>query len=526
MANAKLTSISLERFKSYSSKVKIPLELLNIIIGRNNSGKSSVIQALLLLKQTLEFPRLDVSLRLEGYIYALSLRELTYGWPDSLPEVAGPSFTIEWTSTININNTIKNLGNPDLLTLSEKGKLPWLIDFYNTGQDELKSQNSIELNYAESQGKITLKSVILSSTINFNNNDYLLSFSFTRDSDGEMTCYFEGQSAKQLNVSLEHFIPYISIDKRNVGPRDRGRSWANAFSLLFGESLEDLKNLIKNFAFLSSSRGHAPSLYSPSTEPIDNIGISGEYAAQLLQSHKSDTVHYHLPNHKSPSDLPTFRQKNLVDAVNEVLNEIGVDGEVSIDEIKNVGFRLLFGKASLQHVGRGLSYLIPLIQLGLISDPIRFQKKPEINLSNYTDFTQSVCAFEEPEAHLHPRIQGRLAQWFVALAMGHRQVIIETHSDHLVRHLRSLTATSQSESKMEKWLLENVNIISTEQNDGISKLTSTKLTKTGGLENWPSEFMDESTETEQIIYLASFEKQDEEPEKSDITYTHHNMEEK
>jgi predicted ATPase len=43
----------------------------------------------------------------------------------------------------------------------------------------------------------------------------------------------------------------------------------------------------------------------------------------------------------------------------------------------------------------------------------------------------------------HPKVQTRLAHWFVALAMARRQFLVETHSDHLVRRLRGLAARAK-----------------------------------------------------------------------------------
>ena len=62
VANARLLSLTIERFKSYKEATTIELSPLTVILGRNNSGKSSIIQALLLLKQTLAHPRPEVPL--------------------------------------------------------------------------------------------------------------------------------------------------------------------------------------------------------------------------------------------------------------------------------------------------------------------------------------------------------------------------------------------------------------------------------------------------------------------------------
>jgi hypothetical protein len=387
MANAKLFSVSIERFKSHAAPTRIDFGLLNVIIGRNNSGKRSVIQALLLLKQTLEFPRLDVPLRLEGYVEATSIRELTHGWPDTSEAghvVLGPSFILEWQSSTNVSEALNELGNPDIATLASKANLPWL-----QATEVITTINSLHLDYGEQLGKTVLQEIRLESTIVQGEHTLRTSFRFERNSEGNWDCYFGDELARQLVVNLEHFLPFVSIDRRNVGPRDRQRSWFNAFHILFVESLEDLKGLIRGFAFLSSSRTLPKNIYSPSTEPTDNIGISGENAALLLQSHQSDYVHYLLPQISEPGALPEFREQTLVLAVNEVLKSIGVDSSVSIDEIKNAGFRLLFGKATIQHVGRGLTFLLPLIQLGLVSDPMRYRHKPNMSRTEYAYSTPS-----------------------------------------------------------------------------------------------------------------------------------------
>ncbi len=48
------TNIRLGNFKSYADSGDIPLRPLTILVGPNNAGKSTLLQALLLLKQTLE----------------------------------------------------------------------------------------------------------------------------------------------------------------------------------------------------------------------------------------------------------------------------------------------------------------------------------------------------------------------------------------------------------------------------------------------------------------------------------------
>src|SRR6266567_7081020 len=126
MSHPKLLALTVERFKSFESATRIDLAPLTVIVGRNNSGKSSLIQSLLLLKQTLNDPRPDVMLRLEGVVEALNLRELTFGWPPAADTVEGPSFTLEWESTVDVNVARSKARSPDLEEVSRGSGVSWL----------------------------------------------------------------------------------------------------------------------------------------------------------------------------------------------------------------------------------------------------------------------------------------------------------------------------------------------------------------------------------------------------------------
>ena len=119
VANARLLSLTIERFKSYKEATTIELSPLTVILGRNNSGKSSIIQALLLLKQTLALPRPEVPLHLEGYVDALNLREITYGRPAVGPEVAGPRIRVCWSSTLSEHPHWTTASYSSVLTLPQ-----------------------------------------------------------------------------------------------------------------------------------------------------------------------------------------------------------------------------------------------------------------------------------------------------------------------------------------------------------------------------------------------------------------------
>ncbi|MDC0711747.1 AAA family ATPase [Stigmatella sp. ncwal1] len=505
MSNAKLLAVNLERFKSFKEPTRVDFSPLTIILGRNNSGKSTLIQSLLLLKQTLADPRPDVTLKLEGLIDAFSLRELTFGWPAEAVTVEGPEITVEWESTADVQTALEQLSWPDFPNLAKHSGVTWL-------KEPLQwkvLRTAMTLRMAELEGETHIAEIRLRSLDETAPTEVRITHTEKR-----WSCQWNGHSADKIGVELDHFIPYLRIDRSDVGPRDRQRAWHNAYMILFAQPLEALKKLLSELHYLGSSRQPPPSMFKAATTAPNEIGVSGELAAQLLHRRQRDIVHFLPPlqlSEGSPVLPETVLARPLVDAVNAVMSALTVTVPVRVEVIREIGFRLMFGEASLAHVGRGLGYLLPIVELGLFADPIRFSgSTDDMTLDTYNEqcgaFTH--IALEEPEAHLHPKVASRLAHWLVSLALANRRLIVETHSDHLVRRLRGLAARAGRNSPLETWLLENVVVLTVEQNEeGRSMVTTSRLTAEGGVaESWPADFMDEATDEESAIYYAKLDK--------------------
>lgn len=506
-SNARLTAIVIERFKSFKEPTRIDFAPLTVIVGRNNCGKSTLIQSLLLLKQTLADPRPDVMLRLEGIVEAFGLRELTFGRPGQEQKVDGPVIELEWDSDVDVASALSAALSPDTANLQKHSAVSWLGD----PPSSKTLRTSLKLHTAEFDGVSQIESIVLKSLTDGDSPNVRI----WRD-DSIWKCSWNGKVASQIQVEFDHFVPYLQIDRSSVGPRDRQRAWHNAYSIVFAQPLESLKRLLSDLHYLGSLRQPPPSLFKLATTAPNEIGISGELAAQLLHRRQRDIVHF-LPlvdvADASMTDPNVVVAHPLVEAVNLVMESLSVKAPLKVDEIKDVGFRLMFGDASLVHVGRGLSYLLPLVELGLFADPLRFTGTPgRMSLSDYINKCSSFThiALEEPEAHLHPKVASRLAHWLVSLARANRRLIVETHSDHLVRRLRGLVARAGTGSELERWLLQNVVILSVEQDElGQSSVITSRLTAEGGVEeSWPVDFMDESTDEESAIYYAGLKKSD------------------
>ena len=92
-------------------------------------------------------------------------------------------------------------------------------------------------------------------------------------------------------------------------------------------------------------------------------------------------------------------------------------GKLEINNNQNGLINLNFAEHNLVDVGFGASQVLPIIVQGC------YMQKDQTLL------------LEQPEIHLHPNLQMKIADFFITLAQTDRNVIIETHSDHIINRI-------------------------------------------------------------------------------------------
>ncbi|MDL2312812.1 DUF3696 domain-containing protein [Bacteroidales bacterium OttesenSCG-928-B11] len=178
-----------------------------------------------------------------------------------------------------------------------------------------------------------------------------------------------------------------------------------------------------------------------------------ERVVQFLNKHRNNTVFSELciPNHTN--DLfsqVTAWEREISSGVNVVVQDNGTFGyelkyqfntETSLgrtDEIDAV------------NVGFGLTYALPVI-VAILSAP-----------------KDAIIFIENPEAHLHPKGQAKLAELICLAAQAGVQIVIETHSDHIFNGIRksiNKKVISRKKAKVHFFELdENSTTVSTEIN--------------------------------------------------------------
>ena len=240
--------------------------------------------------------------------------------------------------------------------------------------------------------------------------------------------------------------------------------------------------------YLGPLRDEPKSLYplSTSSDPTD-VGLKGEHTAAVLDLYKNNPIQY-IPSEafEGPSICTTIVASTLEEATIDWLHYLGVAEKVKSRDLGKLGHELkvlLNGNSAehdLTHVGVGVSQVLPILVTCLLADK------------------DTTLIFEQPEIHLHPKVQALLADFFLSMALLGKQCIVETHSEYLINRLRYRTA-SESEDK----IINNIKMYFVEKQQGCSKFREVILNKYGAILDWPDGFFDQSlTEAENILRAA------------------------
>lgn len=120
------------------------------------------------------------------------------------------------------------------------------------------------------------------------------------------------------------------------------------------------------------------------------------------------------------------------------------------------------------NIGFGYSYILPIIIAGTTAEK------------------GDILIIENPEAHLHPKAQSKLAEFLAKIASTGVQIFLESHSDHILNALR--VAVKKEYLKPEE---VNVFFFANEENNPQPKIFMPKIDIDGRIEEWPDGFFDE-----------------------------------
>ncbi|NTS43035.1 AAA family ATPase [Flavisolibacter sp. BT320] len=191
-----------------------------------------------------------------------------------------------------------------------------------------------------------------------------------------------------------------------------------------GDSYSDFSLFQRNFIYLDAERFGPRKEYSKqSTRPFNTkIGVQGELAPSYLLNAITSNEQLGISGLKHGSQASTSLYQNLNAWLSDILG-LNLQARVSdIDEQRlALGYNIQGtqgGNFSALQVGFGLTFSLPVILAPLIAKP------------------GDLLLIENPEAHLHPTAQVKIGQLLALAAANGVQLIVESHSDHILNSLR------------------------------------------------------------------------------------------
>jgi predicted ATPase len=238
---------------------------------------------------------------------------------------------------------------------------------------------------------------------------------------------------------------------------------------------------------------------APAADPHD-VGLRGEHTASILDLHKNKKVKF-IPsaNFKVPAIDRKTVTRTLEAAVIDWLQYLGVASSVKSRDQGKLGHELKVELSNsdsshdLTHVGVGVSQVLPILVMCLLAD------------------TDSTLVFEQPELHLHPKVQTLLGDFFLSMALCNKQCIVETHSEYIIDRLRFRIAAASSETELNS----QTQIYFVAKPSQGSSFREVVINEYGAISDWPDGFFDQSQQQAEEILRAAAMKRKARRSKSD-----------
>ncbi len=444
-----LRELSLENFKSWREIERMKLAPITGLFGTNSSGKTSILQFLLMLKQTVESRDRFLTLHLGGersYIDLGSFSEVVHGHDKKTD--------LSWSLLWNL---------PDEFSIG---------DVKEGNEDVFRDD---ELLYAAevSEGK---SGEIQVEFLQYQFDDGIFSMTMKDNSESTFDLEYEGETRFKFVKSTGRQWPLPRPIKCYGFPDQINSYYQNAGFL--SEFELEFEELFSKVYYLGPLRAKPGRRYVwTGVRPAD-MGSQGENAIASILAAKADGLTL-SPGYKK-------RRLTLEAYLARWLQKLGLIYDFRVERIAKgsdvyhvkVRHTSQSAEVLLTDVGFGVSQILPVLTLCLYV--------PE----------QSIVLLEQPEIHLHPSVQEGLADFFIEVAVNRRiQLIIESHSEHLLRRLQRRIAEGvfdEIQTAEGRDLLaepkDMIKLYFCERKNGASELTPLELDIFGNIENWPKDF--------------------------------------
>lgn len=248
----------------------------------------------------------------------------------------------------------------------------------------------------------------------------------------------------------------------------------------YNASLEHLRNKVK---YLGPVRNSPKAYYERSNNTYNRknspIGINGEYIAEYLDGitrRNGFKVRYY-------DFSGNILEESIDKAINKWVKYVGIGENLKVSNISKIGYSLTLEvkgrERDLTSVGVGVSQALPVIVALLTCEP------------------GDIFLVEQPELHLHPDAQARLAD-FLITARPDVCVVAETHSDSILTRIRRRIIEAKKENN-KSITNKNIDIIFVSPVNNGSRGEVIEMSEFGKLNRWPDGFLNGTIDDVRII---------------------------
>jgi predicted ATPase len=438
------TKLSVEGFKSIRDKQSIAIRPLTILAGPNSSGKSSIMQPLLLMKQTLEASFDPGALKLDGpNVSFSSMDQLLFKGSDDC-HVSHFQVGIELNSNYGVSIVFEKNKQSFFIKLIRlrMGGREGLLNAVDTHQEILDGYLNKLIDRNDNAWEEFLKSL---------GSNYELAVAAQRCFLGPIIRETKSSDwVKSINN-----VPFASpLYSMGVYPSSLVSPVIQNIIHLPGLSKHSERNY-KAQGSRSSAHGQ--------TYP----GIFEDYFAGIIQEWEGWSNH------------------EIIGALSTDLERLAMTSSISTKAINDTQVEILVGrlphtksgntndKVNIADVGRGVSHLLPLL------------------VALHVEKSNHLVYVEQPEIHLHPRAQIDLAVVLKRAVDRGVRMVVETHSSLLLRAVQTLMAQGKlkPEDVAMHWFTRA-------EDTGETTITTAELHDDGSFGDWPSDFDDINLKSE------------------------------
>lgn len=410
--------ISINNFKSIGSLTNYEPRPLTILSGTNSSGKSSFIQLLLLLKQTLEIDSAQLPLYLDGKLFKVQ------NYIDIIKEK-----TLE--NKLNIQFLFEKLE-------LEKYKESSELSIYNAFES-YQLLIDVEFDFIDNQIFVSTFSVKVLTSLKSNEITYENKVK-TFNIETNVAVFSDNLYGNEYKVNKINYSAFI--------PSDYEIELTDGTKLNEVAKLDAVRALLKDFFaslnYIGPLRQAPKDVYSPYGKAI-SVGTEGENVAEAFHQLSENKITFFKIEEKD--DVVSFKKSEdtFLNAVKYWLCERfklckNIYSKKEADNYVIYVESWSSVSSTIKHVGFGISQVLPVIVEGL-------------RISTY-----ETLLIEQPEIHLHPKVHSNLADFLISLIEQGKRVILETHSDHLITRLRRRIAEDERDELDDKTLLTFVEV--------------------------------------------------------------------